>query len=327
MMNHTLKNHLCKLPTGTIITGKWHRKAYKMIKLLGNGANGVVYLAESQKGLVAIKLSDNNTTILSEVNVLKRFSKVQGAALGPSLLDVDDWLDPSTNRLTPFYVMEYIKGEEFFSFIKKRGKEWMIILILQLLSALDKLHKEGWVFGDLKPENLLVAGMPPTIRLLDVGGTTLQGRAIKEFTEFYDRGYWGLGSRKADPAYDLFAVAMMMIHVCYPTQFTKKENARQQLLSMIEADATLRKYRKALMKAIDGTYKQAIEMKRDLVAAIHHSDLPPKEKHVPPQTIPSSRSRKKRRKAKKRRGGVIETAFIAAILLFVYVLYLYGQVL
>ncbi|MCZ0755797.1 protein kinase family protein [Anoxybacillus sp. J5B_2022] len=323
MMNPILKNHLCKLPVGTVIVGKWHNHAYKIVKPLGSGANGAVYLAESMKGLVAIKLSDNGTSITSEVNVLKRFSKVQGAALGPSLLDMDDWFDPYTNRAIPFYVMEYIKGEEFFSFIKKRGKEWIVILVLQLLSALDQLHEEGWVFGDLKPENLLVAGMPPTVRLLDVGGTTLQGRAIKEFTEFYDRGYWGLGSRKADPAYDLFAVAMIMIHACYPLKFERKENTRQQLFTMIRADATLRKYQNVLMKAIDGAYKRAIDMKRDLVAAIHHDDLPSKPFVAPKQ----SSSRKQHHKKSKKRSGVLETAFIVVTLLCVYALYLYGQIL
>ena len=67
---------------------------------------------------------------------------------------------------------------------------------MQLLNDLDKLHQNGWVFGDLKPENLIVTGPPPKIRCIDVGGTTIKGRAIKEFTEFYDRGYWGLGQEK-----------------------------------------------------------------------------------------------------------------------------------
>ncbi|MBA2876720.1 serine/threonine-protein kinase [Anoxybacillus caldiproteolyticus] len=321
MMNHTLKNHLCNLRAGTVITGKWHKHGYKIIKRLGKGANGVVYLAESTKELVALKLSDNSTAITSEVNVLRRFSKVQGVALGPSLLDVDDWRDPYTNQVIPFYVMEYIKGDEFFTFIRKRGKEWIVILVLQLLSALEKLHKEGWVFGDLKPENLLVAGPAPTIRLLDVGGTTLQGRAIKEFTEFYDRGYWGIGSRKAEPSYDLFAVAMIMIHACYPTRFEKKGDGRRQLMSMIQADATLRKYQSVLIKAINGEYKQVAEMKRDLIAAIHHDSYMPRQKT-------NERTRTAgRHKKRKKRSGLVETTMIVMALLFIYVLYIYGKVL
>jgi serine/threonine protein kinase, bacterial len=326
-MNNILKNHLCKLPSGSIIVGKWHKHSYKIIKLLGKGANGVVYLAESSKELVAIKLSDNSTAIISEVNVLKRFSKVQGVALGPSLLDVDDWFDPYSKKLFSFYVMEYIKGEDFLSFIQKRGKEWIVILLLQLLSDLDKLHQEGWIFGDLKPENLLVVGPAPKIRLLDVGGTTLQGRAIKEFTEFYDRGYWGMGSRKAEPSYDLFSVAMIMINACYPKRFEKKGNGREQLMKMIHTDETLRKYEKVLMRAIDGKYQHASEMRQELAAVtIEQSSRTQLQKrsvvNKKGQTFKQTRYKKRKRST-----GIMETLLIVVFLVFAYVLYLYGELL
>ena len=64
---------------------------YTIIKELGYGANGIVYLAKCNHDQVALKMSDNGMSITSEVNVLKSFAKVQGSALGPSLLDVDDW--------------------------------------------------------------------------------------------------------------------------------------------------------------------------------------------------------------------------------------------
>ena len=193
MMNHSMKNQFNFKP-GTIIEGKWHKNVYTLIKELGYGANGVVYLAKWRNRDVAIKLSDNGTSITSEVNVLKSFAKVQGSVLGPSLLDVDDWGRKSGNVF--FYVMEYIKGPDFMTFIKQKGSSWLSVLTLQLLSDLDRLHQNGWVFGDLKPENLIVTGPPAKIRCIDVGGTTMKGRAIKEFTEFYDRGYWGLGSER-----------------------------------------------------------------------------------------------------------------------------------
>lgn len=80
--------------------------------------------------------------------------------------------------------MEYIAGTDLLTFIKQNGTTWLPVLISQLLTDLDYLHKNGWVFGDLKPENLLVTKSPVKIRCIDVGGTTMQGRAIKEFTEF-----------------------------------------------------------------------------------------------------------------------------------------------
>ena len=79
----------------------------------------------------------------------------------------------------------------------------------------------------------MLPATPSRIRCIDVGGTTIQGRAIKEFTEFYDRGYWGLGTRKAEPAYDLFAVAMIMINTAYPKRFNKKTGGISQLREAI----------------------------------------------------------------------------------------------
>ncbi|GMB10056.1 serine/threonine protein kinase [Thermolongibacillus altinsuensis] len=314
MMIHTSKN-LCKLPAGTVVKGKWHRHSYKIVKSLGQGANGVVYLAQGSTGLVALKISDNSSAIISEVNVLRRFSEVQGVALGPCLLDVDDWFHPYINRTVSFYVMEYIQGEDFLSFIHKKGKEWIAILMLQLLGDLEKLHAAGWVFGDLKPENLIVSGSVPRVRLVDVGGTTLRGRAIKEFTEFFDRGYWGMGSRKAEPSYDLFAVAMIMINACYPNRFEKKGNEKEQLRAAILSNSYLKKYEKVLLRAIEGQYDAADEMKKDLIQLIHQSSsrqgkrVENKQKH----------SRKKKR--------LLETAFLVIFVLFAYILYLYAQIL
>ena len=149
--------------------------------------------------------------------------------------------------------MEYIKGPDFLHFIEEKGSSWLPVLMLQLLADLEKLHQNGWVFGDLKPENLIVTGPPARIRCIDVGGTTLQGRAIKEYTEFYDRGYWGLGSRKAEPSYDLFSVAMVMINTAHPKRFTKTQGGITQLREFIQQSKLLLKFEPVLFKSFTGT--------------------------------------------------------------------------
>ena len=50
--------------------------------------------------------------------------------------------------------MEYIKGKDLLTFIKEYGEDWIEVLMLQLLTNLAELHQKGWVFCDLKPENL-----------------------------------------------------------------------------------------------------------------------------------------------------------------------------
>jgi serine/threonine-protein kinase len=341
MMNHSLKNQ-CKVSPGTVISGKWHQKRYKIVKELGFGANGIVYLAEQNGARVALKMSDNGLSITSEVNVLKSFAKVQGSSLGPSLLDVDDW--QSNQGRISFYVMEYIHGPNFLTFISQKGKSWTVVLLLQLLNDLELLHQNGWVFGDLKPENLIVTGPPTRIRCIDVGGTTIQGRAIKEFTEFYDRGYWGLGSRKAEPGYDLFAVGMVMLNTAYPNRFSKKSGGLLQLREAIRQKPELLPFEKVIVKALEGRYQSAKQMRAELLAlaTIQQAPSPTAGSNMSKQAIANRPSQKpnqkpsqkpkpesvqkypsrKTFKKKKKRIGWLETIFIMLLLICIYFVYI-----
>ena len=324
MMNPILKNQ-CKVSPGTVITGKWHSNQYTILKELGLGANGVVYLANHNNTQVALKMSDNGMSITSEVNVLKSFAKVPGSALGPSLLDVDDWKQKSGQ--ISFYVMEYLNGPDLLAFINLKGKSWTVVLLLQLLSDLDKLHQNGWVFGDLKPENLIITGPPPRIRCIDVGGTTIQGRAIKEFTEFYDRGYWGLGSRVAEPSYDLFALAMIIINTAYPKRFKKTMGGISQLKEVIRQKPELKQLEKIILKALQGQYLSAKHMRDDLLELLNgkNSSEPQAkainngsaQKHLASPTKTRQQYRKKKKKRRR-----LETMIIAAVITLFYAIFI-----
>jgi serine/threonine protein kinase len=340
MMNPSLKN-LCKVIPGTIIEGKWHHNRYTIIKELGFGANGIVYLARHDNKQVALKMSDNGMSVTSEVNVLKAFAKVQGSALGPSLLDVDDWERPG--KKVSFYVMEFIKGPDFLAFLEQKGPDWTGVMILQLLADLQLLHDNGWVFGDLKPENLIVTGPPARIRCIDVGGTTMQGRSIKEFTEFFDRGYWGLGSRKAEPGYDLFAVGMIMVNTVYPKRFTKKSGGISEIMEKVKQSPELRRYEKVIYNALSGKYRSAKEMRNDLLQ-VHRPDAPSRntrqqkpapQKHTQPRPARSTVKRssstasgqtRKGYNKRRKKSSTLETATIILIISLLYFFYIYSQI-
>lgn len=269
MGTQSTKKQTINISPGTLVYGKWHHHQYKIIRSLGFGAQGSVYLAQSQTGRVALKFGLNNASVTSEVNVLNKFSKVQGDPLGPSLYDVDDW---ETNKgIISFYAMEFIEGMPLMEAIKVRGKEWIPIFILQLLKELDRLHGEGWAFGDLKPENLMVTHAPLRVRWLDVGGTTQFGRSIKEYTEFYDRGYWGMGSRKAEPTYDLFAVAMIMIEAAEGHRFERGKAAKESLNRLLNYNPKLLKMKPILEQALEGRYASATQMRLDLLNQVNET--------------------------------------------------------
>ncbi|WP_181351173.1 protein kinase family protein [Thalassobacillus sp. CUG 92003] len=262
-MNHS-KNQAPELAYGTVITGKWHKQSYRIVGKLGSGACGTVYLCEHKAVRFALKLSSDRTRITSEVNILKKFRKVQGQHLGPSFVDVDDWERPGYGPLS-YYVMEYLQGKSVAQFLTGKKQEWLGVFIMQLLSELENLHQAGYIFGDLKSDNLLVTGSPAHVRWIDVGGVTAKGNAIKEYTEFYDRGYWQMGSRKAEPTYDLFALTMVMLETAYPKRFERGKDPRKTLYQKLEAAPSLKAYKSLMMKCWRGDYQSASHMKKDVV--------------------------------------------------------------
>lgn len=314
-LNNAQKKHSQDIRLGMRLTGKWHHKSYVIKRKLGAGAIGTVYLCEHNGQYAALKISDNPTSMTIEVNVLKSLQKVQGNRLGPYLLDVDDWKAPSGAKYS-FYVMEYLKGEEMAKFIRNNGSEWTGVFLLQLLDDLEKLHTSGWVFGDLKTENLLVLSAPPRIRWIDVGGTTQIGRAIKEFTEFNDRGYWGLGSRKAEPSYDLFALVMVFLHVYYPRRFVRTQNNEQLIISKIDAVKALKPYRSSLIKAIKGRYPTSNAMKDDIKKALQQHQIQHRRRRQAPKT--TKQQAKQNIKQSQQHPGWLEPFGILAVALSYY---------
>ncbi|RDW16867.1 protein kinase domain-containing protein [Oceanobacillus chungangensis] len=266
--NRAWKKQDINLRPGLTINGKWHHQRYIIKKKLGEGAVGAVYLCEVNGKLAALKISDKGTSMTVEVNVLKSLQKVQGSRLGPYLLDVDDWVSPY-GHMYSFYVMEYLKGEEMSRFIQNNGSAWVGVFMLQLLEDLGRFHQSGWIFGDLKLDNLIVVSSPTRVRFIDVGGTTQIGRAIKEYTEFYDRGYWGMGTRRAEPSYDLFAFVMVFINVFYPKRFERGGQSERILFKRIDDVKALIPYRQVLKNALTGKYLSSAEMKQEITNILY----------------------------------------------------------
>lgn len=264
MMNHTAKKDEFFFSKGSVISGKWRNTQYTVVKHLGTGMVGTVYLCHTKGREVALKISDQSMQMATEVHMLKELNEVQDGHLGPLLYEMDDWTSPQ-GKVYTFYTMEYIASTPINIFIKRKGPIWLIVLLIQFLDELTKVHAAGFVLGDLKMEHLLIEQNPIRIRCIDVGGMTRKGRSIKEYTEFYDRAYWQLGSRKAEPSYDLFALVMIVLAIYYPQPFKRQQNPLKQLSSKIDTWNELSPIRSILLAALQGKYDTADQMKSDLI--------------------------------------------------------------
>ncbi|WP_139084742.1 serine/threonine protein kinase [Bacillus sp. FJAT-27264] len=207
-------------PLGTVITGKWRGNRYVIQRLLGRGANGTVYLVQRQgrREYYALKIGYDALDLQSEINVLtslqsrrkrNEYRAQRESPLSSYLLEADDYREDDNK---PFYVMRYVQGRPLHHFLSKNGPDWLGLVGLKLLDKLRRLHECGFVFGDLKPENVMVSDVGEA-ELIDFGGASPMGRSVKQFTEWHDRGFWNAGSRTGDEAYDLFAFAVLCLRL------------------------------------------------------------------------------------------------------------------
>lgn len=207
-------------PTGTVIIGKWRGNRYVVERMLGRGANGTVYLVqrEGRREWYALKIGYDTLELQSEINVLtslqSRRKRNEHRArretpLSSYFLESDDFANGDN---IPFYVMRYVEGKPLHHFLSKHGPSWLGLVGLGLLDKLRTLHECGFVFGDLKPENVMVSNYG-VVELIDFGGVSPKGRSVKQFTEWHDRGFWNAGSRTSDESYDLFAFAVLCLRL------------------------------------------------------------------------------------------------------------------
>ncbi|MNS37113.1 Serine/threonine-protein kinase F [compost metagenome] len=256
------------IPAGTLVTGRWRGGRYVVQRLLGQGANGIVYLVQQAgtRNLYALKMGYDALDLQSEINVLKALQR-QGQHNAEDrdlsyLVEVDDYT--LRDREIPFYVMRYVKGEPLSKFLTRRGGQWLDLAGLNLLKQLAVLHKGGWVFGDLKPDNVLVSAYGD-VELIDYGGVSQNGRSVKQFTEWYDRGFWNAGGRTADAAYDWFSFAVVCIHMLAEARLKTAANQLPQtrsvadLVQIMNQEPRLRPYSNWLKKAISGGFENTDE--------------------------------------------------------------------
>jgi serine/threonine protein kinase len=144
---------------------------YRLIKLLGKGGMGSVYLAEHTelRKLVAIKIISDELCLRPQfVNLFKREARSSAKLQHPNIARVFDYGQEKGKCL---YVMDYVQGNSLAEIIRTSapmGLRKSLSIFRQILEALSHAHTSGILHRDIKPSNILVddAG---TVKLLDFG--------------------------------------------------------------------------------------------------------------------------------------------------------------
>lgn len=145
---------------------------YRLVRLLGRGGMGVVYLAERDdeqfEQQVAIKLlplatciGDARYRFLAERQILAKLQHPNIARLLDGGVSADG---------VPYFVMEYVEGQPIDVYCSEHhlSVEQRLKLFLTVCDAVKYAHQNLIVHRDLKPANILVSPSG-TSKLLDFG--------------------------------------------------------------------------------------------------------------------------------------------------------------
>lgn len=195
------------LQPGFQFQGKWTHDVFRIERLLGEGANGAVYLTSSRHGYAAMKVCRRSADAALEWNVLEQVSR--GKSPFPKPILIDDWEMGTATYY--FYLMEWIPGQTLDKVFVGLKDSAALRIVEDICNGLDLLHQVGMAYCDIKLQNIMyVTDATAAVRFVDVGGVTPFGRSVRQFTPHSDRAFWDLGNRRAEPSYDICGLSLSL---------------------------------------------------------------------------------------------------------------------
>ncbi len=249
---------------------------FKIIKQLGKGSQGVVYLAsdsqlERNVAIKTIQLEKSTPKIKQQfLNEARTIAKLQHPNIIP-LYEMDEHLG------TPYLVFEYIDGQSLKEFLIQKGKlpvKACINILTPLLNAIAYAHKKSVVHRDLNPSNILITTQDKPY-LMDFGIATLLGQRA-------DDGIWGTfkymspeqcNNQNITPASDLFSLGLILFEmtngkaaITADNQFTIINHiVNEEIKYPEDTDTALKEImQKVLLKNPLERYADALDMRQDL---------------------------------------------------------------
>src|SRR5437870_12206131 len=139
---------------GTILAER-----YRIVGLLGKGGMGEVYRADDLKLSQPVALKFLPDHLLSDAAALARFHREVRVARQVSHKNVCRVYDIGEVNGHHFLSMEYIKGEELSSLLRRIGRlpqDKAVQLARQICAGLAAAHEVGVLHRDLKPANVMI---------------------------------------------------------------------------------------------------------------------------------------------------------------------------
>lgn len=205
------------------LVGTTIQDRYRVVKKLGQGGMGAVYLAEHMLIQKKVAIKCLHAGLASNADVVRRFHNeaVSATAIGhPNIVDVTDMgrFDDGTF----FMALEFLDGRDWQHDLDASGAQPLSKVAhigMQICDALEAASLKGIVHRDLKPENIFLIerhGDRDFVKVLDfgiskfhdgIGGSTRTGELMG--TPYYMAPEQIRGDRNLSHVADIYALGVI----------------------------------------------------------------------------------------------------------------------
>ena len=283
---------------------------YRLIRELGRGGMGTVFLAERDDdeyyAQVAVKLVRPG---MDTEFILARFRRERQTLARLQHPNISRLLDGGTTENgLPYFVMEYIDGPWLTAFAAGRRMpvDDRLRMFLDVCSAVDYAHRNFIIHRDLKPGNILVDpdGVPKLVdfgicKLLRAGASSATDSAVAPMTPDYASPEQMRGDA-VTPLSDIYSLGAVLYELLTgtcprrygkltPVAIEQMSQAGIALPSTVAGDQAAARQLKGdldsiLMRALETEperrYQGAAELAEDLRRYLHHEPV-----QARPQTV------------------------------------------
>jgi serine/threonine-protein kinase len=224
--------------------------SYQIVRELGRGGMGVVYLALGPAGGAVAALKTIKPAADAGQAAVERFLREASILRELNHPHIVAFRDQGEAHGLLYFVMDFVPGADAARLLERQGP-WPIAravrLVCQVLEALEHAHGKGFVHRDIKPANVLVTEVQgrEEARLLDFGlarvylasklsGLTLAGQVAG--TAAFMAPEQIVSFRECGPAADQYAVAAMLYNLLTGQHVHDFPSAYQDRLLLILND-------------------------------------------------------------------------------------------
>ncbi|MEQ9072237.1 MAG: serine/threonine-protein kinase [Sandaracinaceae bacterium] len=211
-------------PFGDLSTGAHLGGRYRLEKILGKGATGVVFEASHLVIGKRVALKCLYPHHRAAANAIERFfreARIAATVEHPNVIQVFDGGD---EKETLFLAMELLDGESLGDRLE-RGPlpvDEAVAIFVEIMDGVAAVHERGVVHRDLKPDNVFlvrpVRGQRPHPKVLDFGISKLKEPGLRELTSigavmgtpYYMAPEQVANTRGVDVRADVYSLGVML---------------------------------------------------------------------------------------------------------------------